>query len=170
VHGEFRHLVEHRRVAERMTAGSDRPVEVRLIENGDILRFDPDGAGIVGKAPTGRVLIDDTRVGEVADEVLRDRRHLAEDGIVLPIVAMRKQDGVLTGPPEIISRGVVAEATGEGLSQDGSRLLSEVIGNLSVEERTDPGLLRETIRVELRRFFKRRSGRRPLVLPVVMEI
>ena len=170
VHGEFRHLVEHKRVAERMTAGTDHPVEVRLIENGDILRFDVEGAEVVGKAPTGRVLIDDTRVGEVADEVLRDRRHLAEDGIVLPVVAMRKQDGLLSGPPEIITRGVVAEAAGEGLVQEGSRLLSDVIGGLSVEERTDPGLLRETIRVELRRFFKRRSGRRPLVLPVVMEI
>ncbi len=170
VHGEFRHLVEHKRVAERMTAGTDHPVEVRLIENGDILRFDAEGAEVVAKAPTGRVLIDDTRVGEVADEVLRDRRHLAEDGIVLPVVAMRKQDGLLSGPPEIITRGVVAEAAGEGLVQEGSRLLSDVIGGLSVEERTDPGLLRETIRVELRRFFKRRSGRRPLVLPVVMEI
>ncbi len=170
VHGEFRHLVEHKRVAERMTAGTDHPVEVRLIENGDILRFDAEGAEVVGKAPTGRVLIDDTRVGEVADEVLRDRRHLAEDGIVLPVVAMRKQDGLLSGPPEIITRGVGAEAAGEGLVQEGSRLLSDVISGLSVEERTDPGLLRETIRGELRRFFKRRAGRRPLVLPVVMEI
>ena len=170
VHGEYRHLAEHRRTAERVTAGAARPVEVRLIENGDILRFDADGAGVVGKAPTGRVLIDDTRVGEVADEVLRDRRHLAEDGIVLPVVAIRRQDGVLAGPPEIIARGVVSDATGEGLAIDGAKLLTEVIGALPVEERTDPGLLRETVRVELRRFYKRRAGRRPLVLRVVMEI
>ncbi len=170
VHGEYRHLAEHRRIAERVTAGSSRPVSVRLVENGDILRLSRDSAEIVGKAPTGRVLIDDTRVGEVADEVLRDRRHLAEDGIVLPVVAMRKQDGELAGPPEIITRGVVSDATTEGLVADGTRLLTEVIAALSIEERTDPGLLRETIRVELRRFFKRRSGRRPLVLPVVMEI
>ncbi len=170
VHGEFRHLAEHKRIAERVTAGAARPVEVRLIENGDILRFDAEGAEVVGKAPTGRVLIDDTRVGEVADEVLRDRRHLAEDGIVLPIVAVRKQDGELARPPEIITRGVVTDATSDQLASDAVRLLTEVIAALSVEERTDPGLLRETIRVELRRFFKRRSGRRPLVLPVVMEI
>jgi ribonuclease J len=170
VHGEYRHLAEHRRTAERVTAGSSRPVEVRLIENGDILRFDGEGAAVVGKAATGRVLIDDTRIGEVADEVLRDRRHLAEDGIVLPVVAIRRQDGELARPPEIISRGVVSDATGEGLALDGARMLADVIGALTVEERTDPGLLRETIRVELRRFYKRRSGRRPLVLPVVMEI
>jgi ribonuclease J len=170
VHGEFRHLAEHKRIAERVTAGAGRPVEVRLIENGDILRFDDEGAEVVGKAPTGRVLIDDTRVGEVADEVLRDRRHLAEDGIVLPVVAVRKQDGELARPPEIITRGVVTDASSDALAVDAVRLLTDVIAALSVEERTDPGLLRETIRVELRRFFKRRSGRRPLVLPVVMEI
>lgn len=170
IHGEYRQLADHRRVAEQVTAGGGRPVEVRLIETGDILRFDADGAAIVGRAPTGRVLIDDTRVGEVADEVLRDRRHLSVDGIVLPVVAIRKQDGELAGPPEIITRGVVAGPAGETLAQDGARLLVEVIGSMPVEERTDPGLLRETVRVELRRFFKRRSGRRPLVLPVVMEI
>ena len=73
-------------------------------------------------------------------------------------------------PPEIITRGVVTDASSDALGVDAVRLLTEVIAALPVEERTDPGLLRETIRVELRRFFKRRSGRRPLVLPVVMEI
>jgi ribonuclease J len=170
VHGEYRHLAQHRRVAERVTKGSDRDVEVLLIENGDVLRFEDGAASIAGKAPTGRVFIDDTRVGEVADEVLRDRRHLAVDGIVLPVVAVRKQDGEMSGAPEIITRGVVAEASSEALLADGSRLLAEFIGGLGLEERTDPGLLREAIRVEMRRFFRKRTARRPLVLPVVMEI
>jgi ribonuclease J len=170
VHGEYRHLALHQRVAERVMRGSERPVDVMLIENGDVLQFDGDGASVTGKAPTGRVLIDDTRVGEVADEVLRDRRHLAVDGIVLPVVAMRKQDGELVGSPEIITRGVVAEAASEALLADAAHLLEDVIGELGVEARTDPGLLRETIRVETRRFFRKRTARRPLVLPVVMEI
>ncbi len=170
VHGEYRHLALHKRIAERVTHGVSRPVDVMLIENGDILQFDDDGASVTGKAPTGRVLIDDTRVGEVADEVLRDRRHLAVDGIVLPVVAVRKQDGELVGSPEIIARGVVGDATSEALLIDAAHLLEEVIAELSVEERTDPGLLRETIRIEIRRFFRKRTARRPLVLPVVMEI
>ncbi len=170
VHGEYRHLALHKRIAERVTHGVSRPVDVMLIENGDILQFDDDGASVTGKAPTGRVLIDDTRVGEVADEVLRDRRHLAVDGIVLPVVAVRKQDGELVGSPEIITRGVVGEAASEALLIDAAHLLEEVIAELSVEERTDPGLLRETIRIEIRRFFRKRTARRPLVLPVVMEI
>jgi ribonuclease J len=169
VHGEYRHLSHHLRIAERVTRGSEPPIEALIIENGDILQFDGDGATVTGKAATGRVLIDETRVGEVADDVLRDRRHLAEDGIVLPVVAIRK-DGEIVGAPEIITRGVVAEASSDALLADGSRLLVEFIGELGVEERTDPGLLREAIRLEIRRFFRKRTARRPLVLPVVMEI
>ena len=170
VHGEYRHLALHRRVAERVTRGSAAPMDVVLAENGDIVRFDATSASIVGKAPTGRVLIDDTRVGEVADEVIRDRRQLAGDGIVLPVVALRTQNGELAGSPEIVTRGVVSEASSEELLGDCVRRLTEFIGELGVEERTDPGLLREAIRVEVRRFFRKRTGRRPLVLPIVMEI
>jgi ribonuclease J len=170
VHGEFRHLAQHRRVAERVTRGARHPVAVVVAENGDILAFGADSVAVTGKAPTGRVLIDDTRVGEVADEVIRDRRHLAGDGIVLPVVAMRAHDGGLVGPPEIVTRGVVAEAASEPLISEGARLLAEFIDDLAREERTDPGLLREAIRVEVRRFFRKRTGRRPLVLPIVMEI
>ncbi|HEX7088216.1 MAG TPA: ribonuclease J [Vicinamibacterales bacterium] len=170
IHGEYRQLAEHRRIAQQMAEGSGRDVEVRLIETGDILEITPGHAEVVGRAPTGRVLIDDTRTGEVADEVLRDRRHLAVDGFVLPVVAIRKQDGELAGSPEIITRGVVDDMAREALVADGVRLVTDVVAALSVEQRTDPGLLREAIQVELRRFVKRRSGRRPLVLPVVMEI
>ncbi len=170
VHGEYRHLALHQRVAERVTRGSAAPMDVVLAENGDIVRFDATSASIVGKAPTGRVLIDDTRVGEVADEVIRDRRQLAGDGIVLPVVALRTQNGELAGSPEIVTRGVVSEASSEELLGDCVRHLTEFIGGLGVEERTDPGLLREAIRVEVRRFFRKRTGRRPLVLPIVMEI
>jgi ribonuclease J len=170
VHGEFRHLAHHRRVAERVTRGAKQPMDVLIAENGDVMQFGMDSAAIVAKAPTGRVLIDDTRVGEVADEVIRDRRHLAGDGIVLPVVAMRAHDGGLVGSPEIVTRGVVADAASEPLISEASQLLAAFIEDLSREERTDPGLLREAIRVEVRRFFRKRTGRRPLVLPIVMEI
>ena len=170
VHGEYRHLAHHRRVAQRVTRGADHPTEVVLVEDGDILRFDGGPAEIVGKAPTGRVLIDDTRVGEVADEVIRDRRQLAGDGIVLPIVTMRVLNGDIAGSPEIVTRGVVSDAASESLLAEGSAMLARFISELGVEERTDPGLLSEAIRMEVRRFFRKRTGRRPLVLPIVMEI
>jgi ribonuclease J len=169
IHGEYRQLSHHRRIAERVSGG--RPAsEVVLAENGNVIRFTRVGASIAGTVEAGRVLIDGTRVGEVGDEVLRDRRHLAEDGLAVPIIAITKQDGTVAGVPEIMTRGFVTTPGDESLLTDGARILNEIIAATSVEERTDPGLLREKVRLELRRFLRKRSGRRPLVLPVIMEI
>jgi ribonuclease J len=169
VHGEFRQLSQHARVAGRVFAGRDPKPEVLLAENGDVLLIDAQGARLAGKAPVGRVLIDGTLTGEVGDEVLRDRRHLAEDGLVVTVVAINKQTGTLEGLPEIITRGFVME-NGQELLGDATRLLGEVVEQTGVEERTDHGLIKEKLRIELRRFFRKRSGRRPFVLPVIMEI
>jgi ribonuclease J len=169
IHGEYRQLAQHARVAGRVFAGREPKPEILLIENGDMLHIDEYGARRAGKAPVGRILIDGTLTGEVADEVLRDRRHLAEDGLVVPVVAINKQTGALEGVPEIITRGFVME-NGQELLADGARILAEVVEQASVEERTDQGLIKEKLRVELRRFLRKRSGRRPFVLPVIMEI
>jgi ribonuclease J len=167
IHGEYRQLSQHARIAERVFAGREPRPEILLAENGDVLHFDADGGRIAGKATVGRVLIDGA--GEVGDEVLRDRRHLAEDGLVVPVVAINKQTGALEGVPDIITRGFVMENSQELLA-DGARILTEIIEQASVEERTDQGLIKEKLRIELRRFFRKRSGRRPFVLPVIMEI
>ena len=141
----------------------------RSVENGDLIVVDAEGVRVAGKVPAGRVFIDGTKTGEVGDEVLRDRRHLAEDGLVVPVVAINRQTGGLEGVPDIITRGFVMENS-EELLADAARMLSEVVERTSVEERTDPGVIKEKLRVELRRFFRKRSGRRPFVLPVIMEI
>ena len=169
IHGEYRQLSQHARIAERVFAGREPRPEILLVENGDVLAFDENSGRVAGKATVGRVLIDGTRTGEVGDEVLRDRRHLAEDGLVVPVVAINKQTGALEGVPDIITRGFVMENSQELLA-DGARVLSEVVDHASVEERTDQGLIKEKLRIELRRFFRKRSGRRPFVLPVIMEI
>lgn len=169
IHGEYRQLARHAGVARRVFTGREPGTEVLLVENGDRLVIDDQGARVDGKVPVGRVLIDGTRTGEVADEVLRDRRHLAEDGLVVPVVAINAQSGNLEGVPELITRGFVMENAAELLA-DGARLLTEVIAQASVEERTDQGLIKEKVRTELRRFLRKRSGRRPFVLPVIMEI
>ena len=169
IHGEYRQLSQHARVARRVFAGRDPRPEILLAEDGDVVVFEGDAGRIAGKAQVGRVLIDDTRTGEVGDEVLRDRRHLAEDGLVVPVVAINKQTGTLEGVPDIITRGFVMEERATLLA-DGVRVLVDVFEHASVEERTDQGLIKEKLRVELRRFFRKRSGRRPFVLPVIMEI
>jgi len=166
IHGEYRQLARHARVAAQVAPGAT----VLLAEDGDILRFDDAGGRLAGKAPAGRVLIDGTRTGEVGDEVLRDRRHLAGDGLVVAVLTIGKQSGVLEEAPSLITRGFVVDERTEGLLRDVPGLLAEVIEHTGVEERTDPGLMKEKVRLELQRFFRKRSGRRPLVLPVIMEI
>jgi ribonuclease J len=171
IHGEYRQLSQHARVAARVMSGTDRKVQVLLAQDGDIIQFDDQGARIADKAPTGRVLIDVTRVGEVGDEVLRDRRHLAADGVVVAVVAISRHTGALAGEPEMVARGFVVDSgQGDALFRDAGQVIGNCIAESGVEERTDQGLMTEKLRVELRRFFKKRTGRRPLVLPVLMEI
>ncbi len=170
IHGEFRQLAQHARVAKFVTRGLPSPVEVLTAENGDTLRFDAAGCRLVDKAPVGRVLIDGTRVGEVGDEVLRDRRHISIDGLVIPVVAINAQSGIIEGVPELVARGFVSDEGTADVLAEGARVVANTIEACSVEERGDPGLMKERIRVELRKFLKKRTGRRPMVLPVVMEI
>ncbi|MBI2834626.1 MAG: ribonuclease J [Acidobacteria bacterium] len=167
IHGEYRQLARHAQVARGVTG---EKTQVLLAENGDILHFGADEGRIAGKAATGRVLIDGTRTGEVVDEVLRDRRHLAADGLVVPVVAINAQTGTLEGVPEVITRGFVVDERSDVLLREVASAIPDIIETASLEERTDYGLIREKIRVELQRLFRKRAGRRPLVLPVIMEI
>jgi len=166
IHGEYRQLARHARVAKMVSPGT----KVVLAENGDLIRIDEDGARVDAKVAAGRILIDGTRSGEVGDEVLRDRRHLAGDGLVVPVVAISRQSGALEETPDVITRGFVLDARTEALLKEIPGLVGSAIEGASVEERTDPGLIKEKIRVDLQRFFRKRSGLRPFVLPVVMEI
>ena len=170
IHGEYRQRSRYARLAERLATAPGPRMTILLAENGDVLSFDGVRAQIAGKVTTGRVLIDGPGLGEVGDEVLRDRRHLAEDGLVVPVLAINKQTGGIEGVPEMITRGLVLEPNAEELLREASRIISDVLSETSAEERTDRGLVNEKIRAELRRFFRKRSGRRPLVLPVIMEI
>jgi ribonuclease J len=170
IHGEFRQRSRYARLAERLARGAAWPSTTIVAENGDLLRFDGATGGVAGRVQTGRVLIDGPGLGEVADEVLRDRRHLAEDGLIVPVIAINKQTGLVEGRPAIITRGLVLEPNADELLAEVERIIGEVLAETSVEERTDRGLVSEKIRVELRRCFKKRAGRRPMVLPVIMEI
>ena len=114
--------------------------------------------------------VDGTRVGEVNDEVLRDRRHISTDGLIVPVVAINARSGIIEGVPELVARGFVSDEGTADILAEGAVVVATAIEMCSVEERGDPGLMKERIRVELRKFLKKRTGRRPMVLPVVMEI
>ena len=167
IHGEYRYLAKHARVAEDVSAGE---TAVFLMENGDRLCFDGDGAWRGEPVSTGRVLIDGTRTGEVVDEVLRDRRHLAGDGVVVPVVGIDRQTGIVIGEPTVITRGFVGDPSTVAMRDEIRDRVDGVLRGSSPEERTDHGMIQERIRIELQRDLRKQTGRRPLVIPVVMEI
>jgi ribonuclease J len=170
IHGAYRQRARHARIGERLTHNLPRRAEIIVAENGDVLHFDRSGGWIADKIPAGRVLIDGAARSGLGDEVLRDRRHLAEDGLVVPVLAINKQTGTIEGVPDLITRGLALEPGADSPLREAARLIVEMIETASLEERTDYGIMKDRISVELRRFFRKRLGQRPLVLPVIMEI
>jgi ribonuclease J len=167
MHGEYRMLAQHARLAAAAGLPSDR---VLLAEDGDVLEFCSGVARKQARIAAGRVLLDRGGAAEIEDLVVRDRRHLSSEGIVVPIVIVDRETGQLESPPEIVTRGIVDAAQAAELAEEAGRLLAGAIDGRPVEERLDSELTRERVRDELRRFYRRRTQRRPMVIPVVMEV
>jgi ribonuclease J len=167
VHGEYRMLAQHARLAAAAGFARDR---VLLAEDGDVLAFGPDGARKEAAVPAGRVLLDRSGQDGIDDVIVRDRRHLSNDGIVVPVVVLDKQTGRVESPPEIVTRGFIDVEEQAGLIEEAARLLVAAVEARTAEERSDPALTRERVRLELRRFLRKRTQRRPMVIPVVMEV
>jgi len=119
---------------------------------------------------TGRVLLDETRTGEVSDGVLRHRRQLANGGVVVPVIAVSRLEGRVEGTPTVTTRGVIMDEQTETLLAQLPQVLADVITKASPDERSDGRELAERVRVESQRLFRTRVGRRPLVLPVIIEV
>lgn len=167
VHGEYRMLAQHARLAAAAGLPIDR---VLLAEDGDVLELSACEARRQPRIPAGRVLLDRGGASEVEDLVVRDRRHLSSEGIVVPIVIVDRETGHLESPPEIVTRGIVDAAQAAELAEEAGRILTGAIDGRPVEERLDSELTRQRVKDELRRFFRRRTQRRPMVIPVVMEV
>jgi ribonuclease J len=166
IHGTHRQLHRHAKVVEMTGVVRERII---VAETGNIIRFGPAGAEIVGQAEVGRVLIDEGSLEEVEEVVIRDRRHISEDGIILMIIAINKKSGMLEIPPEIIFRGV-AFVEEERLLVESRQMLSETINNATIEERGDWTVIKEKIRKDLKKFFYKQTSKRPFILPVILEI
>jgi ribonuclease J len=167
IHGEYRMLAQHARLAAQAGLSADR---VLVAEDGDVLSFGPEGARKEARVEAGRVLLDRSGLEGLEEIVVRDRRHLSSDGIVVPIVVLDKQTGRVESPPEIVTRGFVDEEERAELIEEATRLLVEAVETRPAEEHSDPALTRERVRMVLRRLFRKRTQRRPMVIPVVMEI
>jgi ribonuclease J len=168
VHGEYRMLAQHARLAARAGMPADR---VLVAEDGEVIELSSAGARKVGQVAAGRILLDRSGTEGLEEVVVRDRRHLSAEGIVVPVVVLDKQTGRLESAPEIVTRGFVdTDERGADLLTDAGRLVAEAVASRPEEERHDPALTRERLRQELRRFFRKRTQRRPMVIPVVMEV
>ena len=164
IHGEFRFLVRHCELARGV--GVD-PTGVFLLEDGQVLEITTKGAHVTESVPAGRVFVDG--LGGIEEEVLRDRRHMAEDGLVVAIVGIAQQTGELLTGPDLLSRGFLAATNGEGFDA-AKEAVRAALGELPRESRTDVGMVKEQVRQVLRRYFRRTLGRRPVVLPFVMDM
>ncbi len=166
VHGEYRQLKLHAEMAGAMHGSVGK---VMLIESGDVLEFDELGARKAGKAKVGRVCIDSgSRTDVVEDLIIKDRLHLSEDGIVLPIIAINKLSGEAEGAPEIVTRGF--NPGDDGLIEGAKRIVEDTLAHSSEEEKGDYGVIKEKIRADLKRYISKQTQKRPLIMPVILEI
>lgn len=167
IHGEYRHLVLHRRLAMKVGIPEERCL---LAVNGEVVSFYNDTACIEETVETGRVFVDGKGVGDVGEVVLKDRRHLAEDGMVTVILGINQHSGQLIYGPEIISRGFVFEDESQEYLQQARYVLKEALDELNTETLADRDEVRQVVRQTLKRFFKKSIERRPMVLPFILEM
>jgi ribonuclease J len=169
VHGEFRQLAKHASLANHLLrAGLEKSF---ILETGDSLIIDEYGARRGERVTVGRVCIDSGSLDDVVEDiVIRDRRHLSEDGFVLPISAINKHSGKSETLPEIVSRGFVSLEDGSELMQNARLVVAKTLESSTREERTDWGVMQEKIRADLKRFLTKETSRRPLIMPVILEV
>ncbi|MFZ4794280.1 MAG: ribonuclease J [Blastocatellia bacterium] len=167
IHGETRQLYRHAEAARKWGVPRDQIV---LADSGDVIELDESSVRVRDKVSVGRTLIDDSGYGRIDDVVIRDRKHLAYDGIVVPIVAINKSSGDLESTPEIIQRGLAASNDGSDFLPKARIVIGETFRQASFEERIDWAVIKEKIRIDLKRYIQRETGRRPMIIPVVLEI
>ncbi|MGA2047409.1 MAG: ribonuclease J [Terracidiphilus sp.] len=163
VHGDYRNLVRHAGLA--METGAVEHAIV--IEDGDVLELDKDNARKKDKVTAGRILIDSgSAIDVVEDLVIKDRRILSEDGIVLAVLAINKRTGKVEQQPEVIMRGF----GGSDITEQAKELVLRTLDGLSQEQKSDYGMVKEKVRAELKRLIQKTTGRRPMIMPVILEI
>ncbi len=169
VHGEYRMLYRHREFVKNHLGYAEK--NVILIENGDVLEFDGERASIKDKREVGRTFIDDSGFEEIDRETVRERKHLAFEGVVTPVVTLSEETGALEAPPEIVARGLIgADSSANGFIKDMQRVVTETVERATAIERRDMSMLKERVRLELKRYIQKQTGARPIIVPVIVQI
>ena len=167
VHGEFRHLHFHAELARSTGVPADH---IFILDNGDVLELTPDSAAVTERVRAGMIYVDGLATGDFSDVVLRDRTHLSNDGIVIAVVAIRAQDGALAGDPELAFRGFVHRGDLDELADLARARLVESLHSDEMQHITDVTILKAHVHDVLQRVLYRETRRRPMVMPVVVEV
>ncbi len=168
IHGEYRQLKLHAELAGSMRGAVGN---VMMLESGEVLEFDELGARKTGTVPVGRICIDSGSTADVVEDlIIKDRRHLSEDGFVLPIIAINKLTGEVEAAPEIVMRGFAGAPADNGFVGEARDTVMRTLEQSTKEEKADYGVIKEKIRADLKRYIAKNTQRRPLIMPVILEV
>lgn len=167
VHGEYKHLKAHAKLAEQLGMEKEN---IFILKSGDVLELSKDDAEVTGEVPVGAILVDGLGVGDVGNVVLRDRQRLAEDGIVIVVAVMDSYTNTLVSGPDIVSRGFTYTRDNEDLMEEANRIAFEVMERMQERGTTDWGKIKGNMKDSLNEFFWKTTKRRPMILPILMEV
>ena len=171
IHGEYRMLYRHKEFLKNHVGIAEE--QIILIENGDVLELDGERASVIDQREVGRVFIDETGFEEIDRETVRERRQLACDGVVTPVVTLNEESGALEAPPEIVTRGVIGMDGTNGaanFTRELQRIVAAAVESAPLNERRDTTLLKERVRLELKRYIQKQTGSRPVIVPVIVQV
>ena len=167
VHGEYRHLKAQASLAKELGYSSE---DIFILSSGDVLELDENSAGVVGKVPAGAVYVDGLGVGDVGNIVIRDRQHLAEDGILIVVMALESASNQVVSGPDIVSRGFVYVRESDELMDEARGLVIDIMDKFQERNVSDWGKIKATIRDSLSDYLWKKTKRRPMILPIIMEV
>ncbi|MDF2868943.1 MAG: beta-lactamase domain protein [Anaerocolumna sp.] len=167
VHGEYRHLIKHKEVAQTMGVPKDN---VFVISSGDVLELSDEHAGVIGKVPAQGIFVDGLGVGDVGNIVLRDRQHLSENGLLIVVVTLEKYTNQVLSGPDIVSRGFVYVRESENLMDEARNVVSDALEKCLSKNTTDWGKMKNEIKDSLSDYLWKKTKRNPMILPIIMEV
>ena len=167
VHGEYRHLTAQKNVVEELGIPKEN---IFVLASGNILELDSQSAQVTGTVHTGAILVDGLGVGDVGNIVLRDRQHLAEDGIIIVVLTLERRTNRLLAGPDIVSRGFVYVRESEELMDDARKAVSEALEKCLKERHTDWNKIKLVIRDAMNDYIWKKTKRRPMVIPIIMDV
>ena len=167
VHGEYKHLIAQAKIAKELGIPKEN---IFILQSGDVLELSEESAAVTGKVPVGDILVDGLGVGDVGNIVLRDRQHLAEDGIIIVVLGLDGASDELVSGPDIISRGFVYVRESDELMEEARIVVNEAVEGCLDRGITDWGKLKSSIKDSLSDYVWKKTKRRPMILPIIMEV